>query len=188
MIHEDFEVKVLGNGTIKSPLKPSFQPEGLSFGFIGKDDRILFDASLEQFIHCQKTGEIPISFEQAGPHKLIYFDPAKTKVAIVTCGGLCPGLNNVIRSIVNQLYYQYNVKQTIGIRYGYEGFIPSYNHSVIDLTPQSVDNIHRYVRLNFLPKNVTKFVKLGVIDHTKLEQNTNGLMRQFNSGNKVIWK
>jgi 6-phosphofructokinase 1 len=98
MTHEDLEVKVLGKRTIKSPLKPSLHPDdGLSFGFIEKADRVLFDASLEHFKHYQETGETPISFEKAGPHKHLYFDPAKTKVAIVTCGGLCPGLNNVIR-------------------------------------------------------------------------------------------
>ena len=144
MTHEDFEVKVLGNGTIKSPLKPSFHTAGLSFGFIENDDRVLFDPSLENFKHCQETGETPISFEKAGPHKHLYFDPAKTKVAIVTCGGLCPGLNNVIRSIVNQLHYRYSVDRIIGIQYGYEGFISKYNHPVIDLTPQSVDNIHLF--------------------------------------------
>jgi 6-phosphofructokinase 1 len=143
MTQADFEVKVLGNRTIKSSLKPSYHPDdGLSFGFIEKDNRILFDASLEHFKHCQETGETPISFEKAGPHKHLYFDPAKTKVAIVTCGGLCPGLNNVIRSIVNELYYRYSVDRIIGIQYGYKGFISSFNHPVIDLTPQRVESIH----------------------------------------------
>ena len=140
MTHEDFEVKTLGKGTIGTPLKPSFHPD-LSFGFIENDDRVLFDASLGEFKRCQESGEIPISFEKAGPYEHLYFDPAKTKAAIVTCGGLCPGLNNVIRSIVNQLYYRYNVSNIIGIQYGYEGFIPKYKHPVIELTPQKVDGI-----------------------------------------------
>ena len=145
MTHEDLEVKVLGNRTIKSPLRPSLHPDDdLSFGFIEKADRVLFNTSLEHFKHCQETGETPLSFEMAGPHKYLFFDPDKTKVAIVTCGGLCPGLNNVIRGVVNELHYRYNVKQIIGIQYGYEGFISIYNHQVIDLTPQSVENIHLY--------------------------------------------
>lgn len=144
MTHEDFKVKVLGNRTIKSPLKPSFHPDGLSFGFIENHDRILFDASLENFKQCQETGETPISFEKAGPRQHLFFEAAKTKVAIVTCGGICPGLNNVIRSVVNELYYRYNVNQIIGIQYGYEGFISSYNHPVINLTPQSVESIHLF--------------------------------------------
>jgi 6-phosphofructokinase 1 len=144
MTHEDLEVKVLGDRSIKSPLKPSVHPEGLSFGFIEKGDRVLFDASLEHFKLCRKTGKIPFSFEKAGPHKHLFFDPAKSRVAIVTCGGLCPGLNNVIRSIVKELYYRYSVNRVIGIQYGFEGFISKYNHPVIDLTPQSVENIHLF--------------------------------------------
>jgi 6-phosphofructokinase 1 len=141
---EDFEVKVLGNGTKKSNLKPSFRPDGESFGYIHKTDRVLYDASLEQFIHCRDTGKIPVSFEKAGPHKHLYFDHVKTKAAIVTCGGLCPGLNNVIRSLVHELYYRYKVTQIIGIQFGFEGFIPKYNHPVIELNPHNVKSIHLF--------------------------------------------
>jgi len=145
MTHEDFKVKVLGDRTIKSLLRPSFHPDdSLSFGFIDDHDRILLDTSLENFRNCQESGETPLSFEKAGPHKHLYFDAVKTKVAIVTCGGLCPGLNNVIRSIVNQLHYRYNVSRIIGFQYGFEGFISKYNHPVIDLTPQRVENIHLF--------------------------------------------
>jgi 6-phosphofructokinase 1 len=83
-----------------------------------------------------------VSFEKAGPKETIYFEPAKTKVAIVTCGGLCPGLNNVIRGLVNQLFYRYGVSRILGIRYGYEGFISKFNHSVIELTAPMVSDIH----------------------------------------------
>jgi len=142
MTHSEFEVKVLGQAAIKSPLKPSFQPDGVAYGFMDKEDRVLFDASLEHFKHCHEAGETPFSFEKAGPSKLLFFDPSNTKVAIVTCGGLCPGLNNVIRSVVNQLHYRYGVENIIGIQYGYEGFIPKYNHPVVQLTPRSVQSIH----------------------------------------------
>jgi len=142
MKHEDFEVKVMGKGTVKSPLKLSSNRGEAVYDFIKDKDRILFDSTLENFISCKEKNEIPISFEKAGPKELLYFEPAKTKVAIVTCGGLCPGLNNVIRSIFNQMYYRYSVKRIIGIQYGYEGFISTYNHPVIELTPQIVENIH----------------------------------------------
>lgn len=143
MTHEDFEVKALGVRTIKSPLKPTFHPDGLSFRFI-ENDRVLFDSSFNQFKKYQNSGETPISFEKAGPHKHLYFDPKHTKAAIVTCGGLCPGINNVIRSVVNHLHYRYNVNKVIGIQYGFEGFISSFNHPIIDLTPQIVDPIHLF--------------------------------------------
>jgi len=143
MTHEDFEVKILGKGTIKSPLKPTYHPDGLSFRFI-ENDRVLFDSSIDIFKHCLKTGEVPVSFEKAGPHKHLYFDPVHTKVAIVTCGGLCPGINNVIRSLVNQLHYRYKVNKVIGIRYGFEGFIDAFHHPIVELTPDSVDTIHLF--------------------------------------------
>jgi 6-phosphofructokinase 1 len=144
MTHKDFEVKSLGTGTIKSPLKPSFHPDGCSFGFMEEEDRVIHDASLEHFKHCREKAETPFSFEKAGPHKQLFFDPLKTSAAIVTCGGLCPGLNNVIRSLVNELHYRYNVGRILGIQYGYEGFIPKYNHPFIDLTPQKVESIHLF--------------------------------------------
>jgi len=140
MTHEDFIVKELGERTVKSPLKPTFHPDGLSFRFV-ENDRIVLDSSLDTLKHNLRNAELPLSFEKAGPHKHLYFDPATTKAAIVTCGGLCPGINNVIRSVVNQLYYRYKVSKIIGIQYGFEGFISAYNHPVIDLTPQSVETI-----------------------------------------------
>ncbi|HLF35252.1 MAG TPA: ATP-dependent 6-phosphofructokinase [Cyclobacteriaceae bacterium] len=135
MTHEDFKVKNLGPGSIESPLKPSG-------GFIREDDRVLFDSSLDQFRQIREKGETPFSFEKAGPQKKLFFNPVNARVAIVTCGGLCPGLNNVIRSLVNQLHYRYNVTKITGIPYGYEGFIPKYNHTLVEFTPRSVENIH----------------------------------------------
>ena len=142
MNHQDFEVKTLGKGTVKSPFNQSFLNNGLVYEFIKDSERILYDVSLENFQKCQKSDETPISFEKAGPKEFLFFEPAKTKAAIVTCGGLCPGLNNVIRSVVNQLYYRYGVNRIIGIQYGYEGFISKYSHPVIELTPEMVDAIH----------------------------------------------
>lgn len=144
MTHQDLIVQILGDQSIKSPLKPSLHPDRQSFGFIENEDRVLFNASLEHFHQCRQTGDTPLSFEKAGPHKYLYFEAAKTKVAIVTCGGLCPGLNNVMRSLVNQLSYRYKVKDIIGIRYGFEGFIHQYKHPVMNLTPESVENIHLF--------------------------------------------
>ncbi|MDD4969330.1 MAG: ATP-dependent 6-phosphofructokinase [Paludibacter sp.] len=143
MKHEDFEVKMLGKRTYLSPLKPTFHPDGLTFRFI-ENDRVLFDSSFDSITQCFKAGDVPISFEKAGPHKHLYFDPQNTKVAIVTCGGLCPGINNVIRSLVNHLHYRYNVNNVLGIQYGFEGFIDSYQHEIIELTPEKVDTINLF--------------------------------------------
>jgi 6-phosphofructokinase 1 len=143
MDQHDFDVEILGKRTLLSPLKPTFHPDGLTFRFI-ENDRVMFDSSFDVFKQCLKTGKIPISFEKAGPHKHIYFEPENTRVAIVTCGGLCPGINNVIRSVVNQLHYRYHVNNVIGIQYGFEGFIDSYHHPIIELTPDNVDKIQLF--------------------------------------------
>lgn len=142
MNHEDFLIKSLGDCDVESPLKRmDLKKESPIYRFVSDDERILYDSSLANFNHCNKTGEIPISFEKAGPREKIFFQPAKTKVAIVTCGGLCPGLNNVIRSLVNQCYYRYNITRIFGIKYGYEGLIPKYNHELIELTTEMVADI-----------------------------------------------
>lgn len=142
MKYEDFLVPSLGKANVISPLKNTQRAKSAVYKFVNDSERILYDASAANFDKCKGTGEIPVSFEKAGPKENIFFEPAKTKVAIVTCGGLCPGLNNVIRSLVNELHYRYGISRVIGIQYGYEGLISKYNHPVIELTPEVVSNIH----------------------------------------------
>jgi len=97
----------------------------------------------------QKKGEKPMALgkstvlEKSGPREKIYFNPQHVHAAIVTCGGLCPGLNDVIRSLVRNLWYGYGVRRITGIQYGYKGFLPEYNFPVIDLDPDIVDDIHK---------------------------------------------
>jgi 6-phosphofructokinase 1 len=81
--------------------------------------------------------------QKAGPRAKIYFGPSHVHAGIVTCGGLCPGLNDVIRAIVRCLWYRYGVRRITGIRYGYKGFLPEYNFEVKDLNPEIVDDIHK---------------------------------------------
>ncbi len=142
MKYEDFIVTSLGKCGVVSPLKHTQRADSPVYKFVDDSERIIYDVSLDNFNKCRETGELPISFEKAGPRDSIYFEPAKTKVGIVTCGGLCPGLNNVIRSIVNELYYRYGICRVIGIKYGYEGLISKFNHPVIELTAPMVNNIH----------------------------------------------
>ncbi len=86
----------------------------------------------------------PLLFELAGPRERLYFDPAKTRAGIVTCGGLCPGLNNVIRSLVLQLYFGYGVKEVLGFRGGYTGLDPVRGEAPMVLTPDVVEDIHKH--------------------------------------------
>lgn len=83
-------------------------------------------------------------FEPAGPREKLYFDPSKTKCAVVTCGGLCPGINDVIRAIVMTAHHSYGVASVVGIRYGLQGFIPEYGHGLMELKPDKVASIHEF--------------------------------------------
>lgn len=143
-MEDRFKVPVLGKCTVKSPLSLSHVEGDGIFDYLTDEDRVLHDASLKEFKKCLDEGREPLSFEKAGPREYLYFEPAKTKVGIVTCGGLCPGLNNVIRSLVMHLHYRYGVKKILGFQYGYEGLAPGFNHPYIELTPQYVQQIHLY--------------------------------------------
>jgi len=85
-----------------------------------------------------------LDFELAGPRETTYFDSSKTKAAIVTCGGLCPGINDVIRAIIMEAHHNYNVAATLGIHFGLEGFIPSHGHPVWEMKPDQVADIHLF--------------------------------------------
>ncbi len=139
---EEFQVKELGIRKVKSPISLSFEDGDGVFNYLEKDERILYNPNLRNIKSSLEKGEELISFEKAGPYENIFFDPSKTKVGIVTCGGLCPGLNNVIRGLVMELYYRYNVKRVIGFQYGYEGFISEFGHPYIELNPNNIENIH----------------------------------------------
>lgn len=84
-----------------------------------------------------------ILFERAGPREQLFFNPTHTRAAIVTCGGLCPGLNNVIRSVTRELLLNYRIQSVIGIRDGYRGLDPSRGKPPIPLTEDSVEEIHQ---------------------------------------------
>ncbi|WP_084448485.1 ATP-dependent 6-phosphofructokinase [Desulfovibrio inopinatus] len=120
---------------------PRFSSTKKTNHYITDEDGVLIFIEKQQF--CFHDSQ-PVTFEEAGPRQSIYFDPPRTKCAIVTCGGICPGINDVIRSIVNEAHYQYGVAATIGIRYGLRGFIPEFRHNVMELTPRSVSSIHEF--------------------------------------------
>ena len=105
-------------------------------------DRILVDVSREYFDKAKKEGFEPLTMELAGAREKIFFDPKAIRAAIVTCGGICPGLNDVIRAIVMTLHHTYGCRDILGIRYGYEGLTAKHGHEPLKLTPDAVDKIH----------------------------------------------
>ena len=84
-----------------------------------------------------------LKFELAGPRSKIFFNPKETRAGIVTCGGLCPGLNNVIRSLFLELHYGYGVSEVIGFRGGYTGLDPDCGLEPVNITPKFIDGIHQ---------------------------------------------
>ncbi|MFA6816810.1 MAG: ATP-dependent 6-phosphofructokinase [Lentisphaeria bacterium] len=131
----DFTIKRLGTPTLNSPLQDVI--------FVDEDEKISFCADYEENVRLEKAGLKVPAFLAAGPRRKIFHDAAWSRAAIVTCGGLCPGLNNVIKAIVNTLWHIYGVDNIFGIQYGYSGLIPSYNLSPIPLNPDVVDDIHQ---------------------------------------------
>jgi 6-phosphofructokinase 1 len=143
----DTHVPSLGAPKVDSPIRniPLFTREGklVEKSFVSDNERVLVYDSLD-YLEQLAPDEAPLTFELAGPRAKIYFDPSKVHCAIATCGGLCPGTNDVIRAIVLELYHLYKVRHVFGVRYGFQGFIPKYGHALITLSPEEVVNIHSF--------------------------------------------
>ena len=141
----DTRIPCIGEPKVDSPVprSPMYTRDGklVEKTFVRDTDRILVYDS-PGYLSSLKPGEEPQYFEMAGPREKIYFDHTKVHCAIATCGGLCPGTNDVIRAIVLELYHLYGVRHIYGVRYGLQGFLPKYGHELLDLTPEAVANIH----------------------------------------------
>ena len=127
-------VKTVGEAKIASPVR--------RHDFIKDGQRVLLTGDREVLEAWKaRLGHFP-SFERAGAHERIFHDPAWTRVGIVTAGGLCPGLNNVIKGLVEILSADYGIRSIFGIRYGYAGLNPEYGYAPVPLDVDSVDTIH----------------------------------------------
>lgn len=135
---DQFRIHSTGKRERRSPLNlTTAWGDGIG-NFVPDEARVRFQTVLSPDLD---PGE-DILLEKAGPREYIHFDPAQTRAAIVTCGGLCPGLNNVIRSLFFELHHNYGVKDVLGIRYGYMGLNPSSGLEPIPLTREFVASIH----------------------------------------------
>lgn len=147
-MNSSFSVATLGPCRIESPLLNFAGNDDMPFAFFDDSQAVLYSVTQGAGGKSGRRGKStgrngpPEAFERAGPRGRIFFDPAKTRAGIVTCGGLSPGINNVIRTIVMQLHYHYGVHHIQGFRYGYEGLISSFGHEAIQLTPDVVKDIH----------------------------------------------
>lgn len=127
----DLKVSCLGEARVRSPLSSAHAQ------FVADDAHVI---AASEFRGAE-VGPSP-AFEKAGPREHIFFEPSRTRVGIVSCGGLCPGINTVIRSLVLELHHEYRAQEILGFRYGYEGLNPQQGAPPITLTPESVRDIH----------------------------------------------
>jgi 6-phosphofructokinase 1 len=132
----DLNIEKLGSSTIESPLCQNKRH------FVEEDEKILLYSHSENLkAYEDSIKKLPV-FERAGPRRKIFFEPKTLNCGIVTCGGLCPGLNDVIRTITLSLIWQYEVKTVFGFRYGYAGLTSKAPKPPLVLTPELVDEIH----------------------------------------------
>jgi len=131
------EIATLGGCRFRSPLSLSTVPGDGIGDFIPDTARVRYQVEFNT-----PYDNPDILFEKAGPREKIFFDPPKVRAAIVSCGGLCPGINDVIRSICFELKQNYHAKEVLGIRYGYQGLNPAAGRPPLVLTEEAVDGIH----------------------------------------------
>jgi 6-phosphofructokinase 1 len=137
----DFSIPTLGTAKIPSPL-PYSHVRGDDIANYGNDqERVLFDVDIPNPDAEAETERGLL--EKAGPREKIYFAPGHVNAGIVTCGGLCPGLNDVIRAVTRCLWYRYGVRRITGIRFGYQGLLPESAGPTMELDPDVVDDIHK---------------------------------------------
>lgn len=133
-------IKNLGACGFLSPLQTA---SSLEIKFRTDDERVLVEHRVN--IHAppiNPQADGVESFEVAGPRGKLFFDPSRTTAGIVTCGGLCPGLNDIIKGLVTQLWTRYGVTKIFGFRYGYQGLVQRMGHTPITFRPESVKQIH----------------------------------------------
>ena len=129
-----FDVDTLGACLVESPV--------CNRAFLGGDERCVLTCDARTLDRFAAAGTRPPSFEKAGPHDKIFHDPAWSRAAIVTAGGLCPGLNHVIKGLVEILAVEYGIRTIYGIRYGYRGLAAHHGWAPVMLDPEVVDTIH----------------------------------------------
>ena len=131
---EDFRIARHGKPLFVSPLT--------GHSFVDDDARVLYDNRLDRVAAATAAERELPSFEIAGPRKMLFFDPARSRAAVLTAGGLCPGLNEVIKFLTITLHSRYGVPEVYGVPYGYRGLNPARGLLPVKLTPENVDSIH----------------------------------------------
>ncbi len=140
VVTSDLEISIIGECTYPSPLAGRLAAGAIHY--VGQADRVLLEDRISAIMqHAGDAAHAP-AFELAGPRHKVFFDTGQLRCGIVTCGGLCPGLNNVVRGLVLGLWHSYGVQEIFGFRYGYAGLVQRHGHGPVRLSPAVVSGIH----------------------------------------------
>ncbi len=139
----DLQVSRLGEPRFESPLAGFIGERRTNEHYVSEEDRVLFHDTVSELVALDGTAPAWPSFEPGGPRRGLFFEPGATTVGIVTCGGLCPGLNDVVRGLVMELAQHYGVGSATGFRNGFLGLTPS-GPPPVTLTPESVAHINQH--------------------------------------------
>ncbi len=136
----ELAIPTLGSATVRSPLRMStISGDGIG-NFVPDAARVQAEIVHEP----GRTIDPGLGFRERGAREMLFFAPPQTRAAITTCGGLCPGLNNVIRSLFYELQANYGIREVLGIRFGYEGLNPEVGEPPIVLSSDRVQDIHKF--------------------------------------------
>ena len=137
-MRSSFDIESLGLNSIPNPINSD------QFRFVSDQKKIAFDPhfSVDDQSGFNKKNHMAHGFEIAGPREKIFFNPSQSRVFIVSCGGLCPGINGVIRALVMQLWYRYGCQKIWGVRYGYQGLSAQSPDPLVSLHPDELTHIH----------------------------------------------
>ena len=135
---DELQIPSLGECSYPSPLAKYISGRRTNEHYVDEDDRVLYDDT----VSLLEQRDLPLAqlpaFEPGGPRRQLFFPPGGTRVGIVTCGGLCPGLNDVIRGLVVELADHYGIHDVLGFRYGYAGLVSGLTPDPIALTTENV--------------------------------------------------
>lgn len=139
----EFAIPNLGECNVESPIDYSHVRGDEIANYTDDSERIVYNVDCDGECPPERSAHERGLLERAGPRHKLYFAPGHVRAGIVTCGGLCPGINDVIRAVVRCLWYRYGVQRISGIRFGYSGLLPEKAGPILELNPDVVDDIHK---------------------------------------------
>lgn len=132
LVDEDVVNEVINPMAVKWPHMTFSNCDELVLGSIIKNDARA----------ASRRPEVAQGSVRGNACRKVWWESSKVKAAMVTCGGLCPGLNSIIREVTNALWYSYGIQDILGMQAGYNGLSDCEKHPPMALNPDNVREIH----------------------------------------------